>query len=349
MSTPESATHPDARRLNRPAKAVFLDAASLGDDLDLDELAGACDRLTCHAFTEPEQVLERVADHDIAICNKSRIDAKVLARAAHLKLVLVTATGVNNVDVQAASRLGVEVRNCRDYGTAAVAQHTLMLMLALHTRVFDYQSAMRDGAWQRAANFCLLDYPILELAGRRLGIVGRGPIGQAVASLARAFGMQVVFAQLPGRPAAADTVSWDRLLPSVDVLSLHCPLNEPTRHLINAQVLATMRKGAMLINTARAGLIDAPALIAALRSGHLGGAAMDGLDVEPPREGHVLLDPTLPRFILTPHTAWASQQARQRLVKQTVENLQTWRHGEALHIVTPDPRTYYETTHGEQR
>ncbi|MCB1568013.1 MAG: glycerate dehydrogenase [Xanthomonadales bacterium] len=335
MNPRHAADDPSAlNTMMRAARAVFLDVASLGSDVDLTGLTTACNTLRCFDFTAQAQLAERLHDANVVICNKTPLGSDLLSKASALELVLVTATGVNNVDLYSAAIHGIEVRNCRNYGTDAVAQHTMTLILALHTRLLDYQRDMAAGAWPQAANFCLLEHPILELAGRRLGIVGRGPIGRKVAELARAFGMEVVFAQLPGRAAGPDSMPWPELLRRVDVLSLHCPLNEATEHLLDAAALAAMRPGAMVINTARAGLIDTPALIAALRQGHLGGAAMDGLDVEPPPSGHPLLDSSIPNFLLTPHNAWASRQARQRLVTQTVENLQAWRRGEALRTVT---------------
>ena len=317
----------------RAARAVFLDAASLGDGLDLTPLAAAADAFTARPVTRPDEVVACLADANVAICNKTPIDEAAFAALPRLELVLATATGVNNIDLTAAALRGVSVCNCRDYGTAAVAQHAMLLLLALHTRFLDYRDQVRAGAWQRAETFCLMDFPILELAGRTLGVVGQGAIGSEVARLARAFGMTVVFARLPGRPAHADALPWREFLMRIDAVSLHCPLTDGTRHLIDAAALAAMKPGAFLINTARAGLVDANALIAALRSGHLAGAAQDGLDIEPPRGGHALLAPDIPRLIITPHNAWASRQARQRLVLQTAENLLAWRRGETLRTI----------------
>lgn len=318
----------------RTARAVFLDAASLGDGVDLASLSKASDTLARFRLTSADQLVDRLAGANVAICNKTRLDSGTLAALPTLDLVLVTATGVNNIDLAAAAAHGVEVRNCRDYGTPAVAQHTVMLMLALHTRMLDYQRQLVAGEWQRAEKFCLMDLPILELEGRTLGIFGQGAIGGAVAELARAFGMKVVFAQLPGRSARADTLPWREVLTLADVISLHCPLTETTEHLIDAEALAAMKPGAFLINTARAALVDTSALAEMLRSGHLGGAGLDGLEVEPPRAGHLLLDPSIPNLILTPHNAWASLQARRRIVEQTAENLHAWRRGDPLRVVT---------------
>ena len=319
--------------LMRAAHAVVLDAATLGADVDLAGMEAATDSMRSYPYSVAEIVSERLAGANVAICNKTVLDEAILTAAPALELVLVTATGVNNIDLAAAAVRGIEVRHCRDYGTPAVAQHTLLLMLALHTRFLDYQHALARGQWQRAQTFCLLDFPILELSARTLGIFGRGAIGTAVAALARAFGMQVLFAQLPDRPARADTLPWRDVLQRADVVSLHCPLTETTRHLLDAAALAAMKPGAFLINTARAAIVEPHALIAALRSGHLGGAALDGLEVEPPRDADPLLEPGIPHLIVTPHNAWASRQARQRLVNQTVENLLAWRRGEVLRRV----------------
>lgn len=337
MTTSASPPNSSPVPTSRAADAVFLDVASLGDDIDLSALKAATASLRCHAHTRTKDVFARLQGATVAICNKTVLDAQTLAHAESLKLILITATGTNNVDLAMAASRGIEVRNCRDYGTASVAQHTVMLMLALHCRFLDYQQDLAEGRWHQAENFCLLDHPILELQGRTLGICGQGAIGTAVADLARAFGMRVVFAQLPGRPARTNTVPWQELPDQVDMLSLHCPLTAQTRHLVDAKVLAAMKPGAFLINTARADLVDALALVDSLRRGHLGGAAFDGLAQEPPRGPDALLDARLPNLIITPHNAWASRQARQRLLSQTVENLLAWCRGEPLRGVVHGP------------
>ena len=311
----------------RAARAVLLDAASLGQDIDLSPLRAAADTLSPFPFTAAADVLARAAGANILICNKTPLDEATLAALPDLELVLVMATGTNNVDLSTAALRGITVCNCRDYGTPAVAQHTMALMLALHTHLTDYDCKVRAGEWQRAEQFCLMDLPILELAGRTLGIFGYGVLGQAVEKLALAFGMEVLIAQLPGRPARAGTLPWRDVLARADVVSLHCPLTDATRHLIDANALAAMKPGAFLINTARGGIVDEAALAQALRSGHLGGAGVDVLASEPPRAGNPLLAGDIPNLILTPHNAWASRQARQRLVVQTAENLVAWRRG----------------------
>ena len=314
--------------------SVFLDQASLDrGDLDLAALQAATGTLTLHPHTDARDVPARIAQAQVVICNKARIDAVAFAAAPELKLVLVTATGTNNVDLDAARARGVIVCNCRDYGTPAVAQHALLLMLALHTSFLRYQQEVRDGAWQRAPMFCLMDHPIRELAGQTLGILGYGTLGRAVARLGEAFGMTVRVGQLPGRAAHPDSLPFEALLAQADVISLHCPLTDTTRNLIDAAALARMKPTAFLVNTARGGLVDETALAAALREHRIAGAAFDVLSEEPPRTGNPLLADDIPNLIVTPHNAWASREARQRLIDQTAENLRAWRDGAALRVV----------------
>lgn len=312
--------------------AVFLDSATL-DDLDFSALQACFDTLTLHSASTPEQVVERLRGAQVAISNKVPLTEPVLAACPDLRLVLVSATGTNNVDLAAARARGITVCNCQGYGTASVAQHCLALMLALATRLPDYQAAVRAGRWQQAPQFCLLDFPIMELHGKTLGILGHGELGSAVARLAEAFGMRVMVGQLPGRPERPGNVPLDKLLAQVDVLSLHCPLTEQTRNLIGARELALLKPGALLINTARGGLVDEQALADALRSGHLGGAASDVLTEEPPRNGNPLLAPDIPRLILTPHSAWGSREARQRIIEQLAENARAFQAGAPIRVV----------------
>lgn len=312
-------------------QAVFLDRESLDrGDLDFTALHGVVTGLTSHERTHPQEVVERLTGAGIAIVNKVVLDQERLAQLPDLRLVCVAATGVNNVDLDACRAAGIRVTNCQGYGTDSVAQHALALMLALATRMPDYQRAVRRGDWGRSTQFCLLDYPIIELAGRTLGLVGKGTLGGRVAELASAFGMEVLLAQRPGGPAQSGRVPLERLLPQVDVLSLHCPLTDATRGLIGAEELALMKPDALLINTARGGLVDEQALADALRRGRLGGAGFDVLTEEPPRQGNVLLDPELPNLIVTPHSAWGSCEARQRIVSQLAENIAAYSAGEAL-------------------
>ena len=307
--------------MNKIGRAVFLDLATLDlGDLDLSPLHAAFAELQLHEQSSPEQLIERLRGARVAIVNKVPLDAATLAACPDLKLVLIAATGTNNVDLTAARALGICVSNCQAYGTQAVAQHTLMLLLALAGSLPEYQQSISAGHWQQAKQFCLLDYPIIELEGKTLGLLGHGELGSAVARLAQAFGMRVLLGQLPGRPVRAERLALAELLPQVDVLSLHCPLNEQTQHLIGAAELALLKPSAFLLNTARGGLVDEQALANALRRGQLGGAAFDVLSTEPPRADNPLLAGDIPRLIITPHCAWGSREARQRMVLQLVEN-----------------------------
>ena len=316
-------------------RAVFLDHPSLDlGDLDLGPLRRCFGELQLWSDTAPANVIERLQGASVAISNKILLNAATLAACPDLKLILVAATGTNNVDLEAARIQGITVANCQGYGTPSVAQHTLGLLLALATRLIDYQKAVSDGQWQQAKQFCLLDFPIVELEGKTLGLFGHGELGSAVAKLAQAFGMRVLIGQIPGRPARADRLPLDELLPQVDALTFHCPLNEHTRNFIGARELALLKPGAFVVNTARGGMIDEQALADALRSGHLGGAATDVLSVEPPRDGNPLLATDIPRLIITPHSAWGSREARQRIVGQLAQNAEAFFNGTALRVVS---------------
>lgn len=312
---------------------VFLDRASLDQgDLDLSGLEGTASVFTNYPRTAASEVSERLQGQQVVITNKVVIDRALMQANPQLKLILIAATGTNNVDLEAAREQGIVVCNCQAYGTPAVAQHTLMLMLVLITRFESYREAVRGGAWQRSEQFCLLDYPIGELSGRTLGILGYGELGQAVARLAEAFGMRVLVGALPGREREGRP-ALEHFLPAIDVLSLHCPLTEATRDLIGAPELALMKPGSLVINAGRGGLVNEAALAAALRSGHLGGAACDVLTVEPPVDGNPLLDADLPNLVITPHSAWGSREARQRIVEQLRENLLGFADGQMLRQV----------------
>ncbi|GLK87724.1 2-hydroxyacid dehydrogenase [Pseudomonas turukhanskensis] len=307
--------------MTNPSRAVFLDHDSLDlGDLDLAPLHAAFSELTLHGSSTPSEVAERLRTATVVITNKAPITAATFTANPQLKLVLVAATGTNNVDLAAAREHGVVVSNCQGYGTPSVAQHTLMLLLALATRLPDYQREIRQGKWQQAKQFCLLDFPIVELEGKTLGLLGAGELGSAVARLAEAFGMRVLLGHLPGRPARPDRLPLEELLPQVDALTLHCPLNEHTQNLIDTPQLNLMKPTAYLINTARGGLVNEQALADALRRGHLGGAATDVLIQEPPVDGNPLLADDIPRLIVTPHSAWGAREARQRIVAQMSEN-----------------------------
>lgn len=308
-------------------KAVILDAATLGEDIDLTPLREQVDNLDVHTITAPEQRLERLAGARIAIVNKVLLDAELLEQLPALELICVLATGTNNIDMDAAQRHSIEVRNVSAYGTASVAQHTLMLMLALANRLPLYQQDVAAGRWGNSPFFCLMGHRTLQLADKHLVVVGQGTLGSRVAQLAEAFGMRVSFAARPGNEASDSRPALIDLATSADIITLHCPLTEATRGLIDAAMLARMADDALLINCARGGIVDESAALAALRDGTLGGLAVDSLPVEPPRDGHPLIAASSEplNLIVTPHNAWITPESRANVVKLTVDNLCAWR------------------------
>lgn len=303
-------------------RAVFLDFGTVSNgDLDTAPLERLVPGLVLHQQTSTEQVAERIAGFEVVFANKAIIGRDAIAAAPQLKLIGLTATGVDNVDLAAARERGIAVCNLRDYCTLSVVQHVFAMLLSLTHRIHDYSALVRAGGWQQAGQFSTFPYPIRELQGRAFGIVGYGTLGNAVARTAEAFGMRVAVANRPGGPPQNGRTDLDALLPGLDVLSLHCPLTDATRGLISAARLARMKRDAVLINTARGALVDAAALAAALKGGRLGGAGIDVLEREPPPPGHPLLDPDIPNLILTPHVAWAAREARQRCLDELALNV----------------------------
>ncbi len=312
-------------------KAVFLDATTLGEDVDLTLIEQATNGLTCHPRTMPDQVTERIRGFDTVLVNKVVLGREHFEACPELETIAVVATGLNNIDLQAAKEHDIRVMNVTRYGRSTVAQHTMALVLALATRLFDYNRDVRAGRWGKSDMFCLMDHPIMELEGKTLGILGYGDLGQGVAERAKAFGMNVVLGCRPGQePGEVDgyaRVPLEELLASADVLSLHCLLTDETRNLIGERELGLMKSGALLINTSRGGLVDEAALAEALRNGDIAGAGFDVLTEEPPRHGNPLLADDIPNLIVTPHSAWASREARQRIVEITAGNLAALRKG----------------------
>jgi len=310
-------------------RATFLDYAtvSFNDDLDPAGLRHAMPQLELRPQTAQADVAAAIDGAEIVLVNKLRLTRDIIDRTPTLKLIALSATGTNNIDLDAARERDVAVCNLRDYCTASVVQHVMGTLLLLTHKLREYDALVRSGAWQRGENFCLLDYPIRELTGRKLGIVGYGTLGQGVAHAARTFGMEVLLANRPGGMPIAGRVELDELLPQVDVLSLHCPLTPATDGLIGARQLARMKPDAVLINTARGSLVDSAALAAALRAGRLGGAAIDVLPQEPPVAGNPLLAGDIPNLIVTPHIAWAAREARQRCLDEMAANVEDFRRG----------------------
>jgi len=315
-------------------RTIFLDFDTVShDDVCADALRIDGIELELHAVTQPSMLHQRMREANIVIVNKVRLDRQALAAARGLKLVCLAATGTNNVDIDAAREQGVAVCNIERYCTASVGQHVFAVILALTHHLHDYQRLLHEGGWRNSPQFCLLDFPIRELAGKTMGIVGHGELGSAVARLAAAFGMRVLVAQRPGlgnAPAAEQNdssparVPLAEMLQRSDIVSLHCPLTETSRGLLGAAEFAAMKSDALLINTARGGLVDSAALAAALRTGEIGGAGIDVLPQEPPVNGDPLLDPDVPNLIITPHIAWAAQEARQRAVNEIAANIRSF-------------------------
>lgn len=315
-------------------RGVFLDYDSVGpEDLDCSEFEASLPEWGLFARTPPDQVVARAAGAAVVVVNKVALDGLTLRQLPSLRLVCLAATGTDNVDLDTAAELRLPVCNVRNYATRAVAQHALGLIVALSNRLMDYHGAVRTGRWQKAPQFCLLDYPIRELAGLRLGIVGYGHIGRAVAELGCAFGMKILLAQRLGGRRQSGRLALNSLLPEADVLTLHCPLTPQTQRLIGAEELARMKPEALLINTARGGLVDEGALADALRHHVIGGAGLDVLSEEPPNESNPLLASDLGNLIITPHVAWASRAARQRLLNEIAENIRHFLAGTARNVV----------------
>ena len=303
-------------------RGVFLDFESLDqDDINFDALRATLPTWELHSQTQPAETIDRIADAEVVVSNKVVLDRPILQAAPNLKLVCIAATGTNNVDLVTAKELGIPVCNVVHYATPSVVQHVFALITALNSHLLDYRGAVRSGRWNQSNQFCLLDFPIRELDGLTLGIVGYGELGKGVARAAECFGMQVLLAQRPGAEAVEGRLPLEELLPQVDILSLHCPLTDQTRNLIGGKELDLMKDTALLINTARGGIVDEQALADALQAGVIGGAGVDTLTTEPPVNGNVLLDPDLPNLIVTPHIAWGSRAARQRLVDGVAANI----------------------------
>src|SRR6185369_8051627 len=284
--------------------------------------------------TAAGEVVERLAPATIAICNKLPLRAETLSQLPQLKLIAVAATGVDNVDLAYCRSHNIAVCNTRGYAVNSLPEHALMLMLALRRNLIAYRDDVKAGRWHEARQFCLLDHPIGDLKGSLLGIVGFGTLGKSMAELGRAIGMNVIVGDRRNAATVrAGRVPFAELLKLSDVISLHCPLTQETKNLIGAAELSQMKRDAILINTARDGLIDDHALLQALREGRIAGAGIDVLRNEPPRDGNALLDVDLPNLIVTPHYAWASRQAMQTLADQLIDNMEAFIRGEPRNLV----------------
>lgn len=319
----------------RLSNAAFLDLASIHpDDLELTQLTACVPSWRWFDKLSREDLLLKINEFDVVVSNKVVLDAEIIKKADRLKLICISATGVNNVDLIAAQKKGIVVCNVRAYATASVVQHVFSLILTLVTQLDKSRLAVSDKRWARSENFCVLGIPIMELQGKTIGIVGYGELGKAVANVAESFGMKVLIAKRDASDNRQGRLALDVLLPQVDVLSLHCPLNKDTQGLIGRDELAMMKPGALLINTARGGLVDELALLDALKGHHLFGAGLDVLEQEPPAEDNALIGAQLKNLLITPHVAWASRECRQRLVDTLAGNISAFIAGKPENVVT---------------
>jgi glycerate dehydrogenase len=313
-------------------RVVFLDRASL--KANVREPKGAADYVE-YQKTSVDEIVPRLAGADVAIVNKVPMRAPTLEKLPELKMIAVAATGYDVIDVPYCKAHGIAVANIRNYAVHTVPEHAFAMILALRRNLLAYREDVERGVWNRSDQFCFFTHPIGDLHGSTLGIIGEGAIGQGTAAIGRAFGMKVLFADHP--PPKAEGVEFtphDEVIERSDVISLHCPLMPSTRNLIDLAAFRKMKRNAILINTARGGLVDEQALLTALDEGLIAGAGFDVLTVEPPRDGHLLLDARRPNFILTPHIAWASDGAMQFLADQLIDNIELWAAGKPQHLVT---------------
>ena len=307
-------------------RVVFLDRETLGASLR--ELAFPHEYVE-HEVTEPHEVVERLRDAHIGIINKIRINADMLAQLPNLRLIAVAATGTDAIDLKTAKAQGVTVSNIRGYAQNTVPEHVLALMFALRRSLVPYMNDVRAGVWNTSRQFCFLTHPIGDIAGSTMGIVGFGALGRSIAARAEALGMRVLAHDAIPFEGAVDLAT---IIRESDVITLHAPLTPGTRHMIGAAELRAMKRSAILINTARGGLVDEAALADALRAGEIAGAGFDVLTTEPPVAGNPLLDPTIPNLIVTPHVAWASTEAMQGLADQLIDNIEAFVAGQPRNV-----------------
>ena len=313
--------------------ALFLDKASLyPDDLDFTVLDGVASWLWFDNVNTSD-IQNNLKDAEIIVSNKVLINREIIESSKQLKLICVAATGVNNIDIEAANQHGVQVCNVRAYATSSVVQHVFALLLFLNRKLFSYRQSVIDGSWSHSDFFCYFAEPISNLEGKTLGIIGYGELGKAVAKVAKCFGMNVLLAKRDEVDSRTGRVDLTTLLSASDVVSLHCPLTESNRHMIAENELAIMKPDAILINAARGGLVDEDALLNALKNNQIGAAALDVLEEEPPSVNHPLINYHADNLILTPHIAWASRESRQKLVNEIAKNIQAYQQGQSRNIV----------------
>lgn len=314
-------------------KIVLTDAQTVVDELVSAEPLKELGEVISYGLLRYEEVAEAIADADVVIVNKTLMDAQTLRLASHLKYIGLFATGYNNIDIDYCRQHGITVCNAGSYSTSAVAQHTFALILEHFNNIARYDQYVQDGRWKRSPTFSPFVYPLNELAGKTLGIVGLGAIGTAVARIANAFDMNVIAFNRSCKSVPGVTqVDLETLLSQSDVITVHCPLNEDSENLFNKNTFSKMKKGALFVNTARGGVMSEEDLYEALQSGHLGGACIDTLRVEPMEEDCVLMK--APNCIITPHIAWAPVETRQRLMNIVKTNIQNFLGGSPTNVVS---------------
>lgn len=316
-------------------KIVFLDRDTIGPTVEITRPAFPHE-WTEYGKTPPEQVAERISGADIVITNKAPIRAEQLAAAPNVKMISVAATGYDVIDIPACRANGVTVSNVRGYAENTVPEHAFALILALRRSIIGYRQDVMNGEWEKSGQFCFFTHPIKDLAGSRLGIMGEGVIGQKMAQIARGFGMEPVFAAHKGAEGLGPLYTpWDEVLETSDVITIHAPLMPATANMISTPEFEAMKKHPLVINTSRGGLVDEAALVDALDRGLIAGAGFDVLTKEPPLPDNPLM--TIldrPNFILTPHVAWASEEAMQEVWRQTVEAVDMFEQGAPTRVLT---------------
>lgn len=315
---------------------VFLDRATIPTQINLPRLPFKHQWVE-YNFTAPHEVVERLQAATVVITNKVVLDRSVLKQLPNLKLIAVAATGYNNVDIDACYELGIAVSNVQGYATQSVPEHVIAMMFALKRNLKGYHNDIAAGEWQRNKQFCFFTHPITDIAGSTMGVIGSGALGQATASLAKALGMKVVFAERKGAAKCRDGyLPFEQVLMEADVLTLHCPLNEQTLHLIGRHELSSMKATSIVINTGRGGLVDEEALIDALKHGVIGGAGVDVFTDEPADESNSLIaNMHLPNLLLTPHVAWGSDSSIQKLADILIDNIAAFIDGREQNRVLP--------------
>ena len=310
---------------------VFLDRSTLSANVRRPAFEHAWND---HSTTAAAEILDHLGDATIVITNKVPLRAETLSKLPKLKMIAVAATGYDVVDIDYCKAHGIAVANIRNYAVHTVPEHAFALILALRRNLLAYRQDVENGVWQQAEQFCFFDHPIGDLSGATIGILGEGAIGQGTAKIARGFGMRVLFADhAPPKAPGVEFTPLDKVLAESDVISLHCPLTPESRNMIGLEQFRKMKKTVLLINTARGGLVDEAALVRALDEGLIAGAGFDVLTKEPPREGNPLLELRRPNFILTPHVAWASNNAMQFLADQLVDNIEAFVNGKPQNLV----------------